>query len=384
MTTVIAESRTKAREISRSCAVSHKRIETFQDLIHRIEGEENEKSGAVPMLRALTSHICLYYDRAPERIAVSKLADLRPRLRLYLQEGPFKRPFKRNTIRSYVNYLRILLDRAEQIGWRKDSPELANKWDEIRSHVSSAKGCSGIVRWAIAAGKSPADFTDGDLDLCAAKLTRLGRGFEYVRSLKARFRKSILRAGLNNQLPKLSFERRDRYGVPLSGFPELMRAQLKEVVAWKTAAFVTGRPRGARYRAVSAMNLLKIVGRLFGYIRTVLRKPVNALTELLTQDNVSKYAEWCLNERKLSTNTLSVWIGMIGALGRHPLLGGKSFSWARELIASLPPATQGRTQQLKAQKWVDYDELSKIPDRILEDARRTVDPRHKALLLTLA
>jgi integrase len=375
--TVVAERRTKPCEIARTYAISHKRIETLQDLMRCIEGEENEKSKVVPMLRALTSHICLCYDRAPERIAVSELADLRPRLRLYLQKGPFKR----NSIRSYVNYLRILLDRAEQLGWRKNSPEIENKWVEIRAHVSTAKSGSQIVHWAIAAGKSPADFTDGDLDLCAAEQTRLGRGFEYVRNLKARFRKSIVRAGLTNQLPKLSFGRRDCYGVPLSGFPELMRAQLKEVVAWKTAAFVTGRPRGARYRAVSAMSLLSIVGRLFGFICTVLRKQVNALTELLTQENVSKYAEWCLNERKLCTNTLTVWVGMIGALGRHPLLGGKSFAWARELIASLPPATQGRTQQLKAQKWVDYDELSKIPDRILEDARRTGDLRQKALLV---
>jgi integrase len=72
---------------------------------------------------------------------------------------------------------------------------------------------------------------------------------------------------------------------------------------------------------------------------------------------------------------------MIGALGRHSLLGGTTFGWARDLIAGLPPDVDNRTQQLKAHKWVDYDALWQALGQILEDAKRTGDPRRKAVLI---
>lgn len=246
---------------------------------------------------------------------------------------------------------------------------------------SSVKGGTGIVRYAIRSHKSTANFTDSDLDHWAADQIQLGRGFEYIRHIKAAFRKRISQAGLKHQLPKITFQFRERYGVPVSRFPEPLRTQLMKVVEWKTATFVTGRSIRARHRPVTAMHLQKVIGRLFGFVHTHLGERVETLTELLSQEHVSSYAEWCFNERGLRPPTLAVWIGMIGALGKHPLLGGKTFDWARDLIAGLPPDIENRTQQLKAQKWVDYDELSKAPNRILEDARRTNEPRLKALLV---
>ena len=145
-----------------------------------------------------------------------------------------------------------------------NSVEIETAWQPIRSCFSRAKVGSGIVLYAIAAQKRPMDLTDDVLDSWEAEQIRLGRRFEYVRYIKAAFRKRIEKMGLNERFSSLTPRRSKRYGVSVSQLPEPMRTQLIAVVEWKTAKFLAGRPRGARCRAVSAVHFVKIVGRLYG------------------------------------------------------------------------------------------------------------------------
>jgi integrase len=367
---------TKPHKFARTRTISAVPLNTLQDLMEEIKRQESKAGRPTPMLRPLSAHISMYFDRAPSRIRIAELTDLRPKLRSYLIE----RGFKRNSTRSYVNFLRILLRSAHQLGWREGSAELEKQWEAIRACVLTLKGGTGVVRYAIRAGKAPVDFGDDDLHHWGDEQIQLGRGFEYIRYIKTAFRKRVAQAGFGKLLPKLSPQSDARYGVPLEQFPTALRTEVLKASAWKTAAFMAGRPIKARHRAVTAWHLQKILGRLYGFLRDVLRKNVDTFAELVSKENVSAYAEWCLNERGLHATTLAVWVGMIGALGRYPLLGGKTFGWARDLIAGLPPDVDNRTKQLKAQKWVDYDVLWRAPGRILNDANRAANSRKKAVL----
>ena len=194
-------------------------------------------------------------------------------------------------------------------------------------------------------------------------------------------RRAVSLAGLESQLPKVSFAFRQDYGVPVDQFPEQVRTEVKAVIRWKTAPFVLGRPNRDRHRPITARNLQRVFSQLFGFARTVLKVEPLTLADLVSREVVSKYVEWCLNERRVSTASLSVWLGMLAALGKCPLLANTDLRWVRQLISELPPFSEEKTREHKERKWKQYHDLEKVPDRILEDAHRVTDPKRRASLL---
>jgi integrase len=359
-------------------AISPGRLQGLGDLTEAIETRLKTNSQMTAMLRALVGHICICLNKAPKTIAIIELTDLRLRLKAYLRE----RDFRQNSVRSYINYLRILLDLANKLGWSAHLPEIEKAWAPILACVSKPRrGATMVVHFAIRANKAPQDFTDADMENFALEQAGYGRRFEYTQNAKAAFRTRILKAGLAGMLPKLSFRRADRRGMRPPQLPEAVDSQLSAVLDWKTADFLVGRPSRTKQRPATAMRARLIVRRLFAFVTTVLGRQIDTLSELLSQDNVSRYVEWCLNVFKLSTPSLQLFISTIAALGQHPSLGGRTFAWAKGLMADLPADIEGRVQQLKARKWVDYDELAKTPDRALQDARRSSGLKLKALLV---
>jgi integrase len=322
----------------------------------------------------------MYFDRPSERIELKELSDVRPRFREYLTQ--LKQPrLKRNSVRSYVNFLRILLERAKGVGWSEHPPEVEKSWSEIRAFLKEKKGCLGIADYAVHLGRTPADFSDADLDQWAEQQHQLGRMYEYVRDLKKCFRKAVSLAGLESRFPKVSFGFRQDYGVPVDQFPELIRTEVEAVIRWKTAPFVLGRRNRDRHRPITARNLQRVFSHLFGFAQKFLGVEPLTLADLVGQEVVGRYVEWCLNERRVCTRSLSVWLGMLAALGRCPVLAKTDLKWIRQLITELPPYSEEKTRDHKERKWKQYDDLDKVPGRILEDARRVTDPKRRASLV---
>jgi len=375
MTTTTAEPILKLRRTAQRRAISLRQVQTLDDLIEALGS--NDPKTPTAMLRSLVGHLCRYFNKGPYEIFIRDLTDLRPRLRMYLQE----RRFKPNAVRAYVNFLRILLQKAYDFGWRQYSPELDNAWGEILQCVSTEVGCPEIVRFAKRKGKAPAEFSNNDLDQWAEEQLRLGRCFIYIRGLKRKFRRRISLGGLDSRFPKLTFQTRDDYGVQISRLPEPLRSQLTAILEWKTARYSPGRTSKSRHREITAFNLQWTICRLFGFVQKFLGREPSTLENLLCEEYIGRYVGWCLNVRNLHPQTVAVWIGMIPPLGKHPLLTGQNFAWVHELIAGLPTDRGSNSRERKARKWVDYDKLYAIPDQLLELGRLTKDPKRRALLL---
>src|SRR5205814_9457889 len=111
--------------------------------------------------------------------------------------------------------------------------------------------------------------------------------------------------GLKDRFPRLSLEKREYYGVPMSQLPEPLRTHVQTILEWKVAPFAIGRPSRSRHRPVTAVELKRLFCRLFGFVRAVLGNEVTTLSELISEENVSRYTEWTINERKLRRSTLS-------------------------------------------------------------------------------
>jgi integrase len=358
-------------------AISPQRLHTLQDLINVVELLEDPKSPVTAMLSSLAGHICLYFDKAPQYIEISRLTNLRPRLRTYLEE----RGLKPNSIKAYVNFLRILLQKAKRAGWRQSPSEIEDRWRGVFAAVAHVPGCRGIVDFAIRNEREPADFADKDLDSWADEQLRFGRQYEYIRHMKRMFRRCVAQHGLGAQLPKITFQDPIHYGVGLSRLPEPLQTQVKSILKWKTAPFAVGRPISSRHRDTSAHSLQQFLSRLFGFVQKYIGTEAHTLVELLCEENVNRFTEWCINERKVSSQSLARCLSMIPPLGRHPLLREKSFAWVRELAGGLPLDRENERQERKARKWAAYDKLSEVPGLIRRFAQRAKDRKHEALLV---
>jgi hypothetical protein len=110
------------------------------------------------------------------KIQIRELLEIRPRLRLRLRE----KGFKRNSHRSYSNFVRILLVKAREFGWSECSPAVERAWEEIRRVTRKKLACSTIIRFAIRNGLTPAQFTEADLANWREKSIRDGRSAGYL------------------------------------------------------------------------------------------------------------------------------------------------------------------------------------------------------------
>ena len=143
-------------ESARSSTISRERLDTLEDLLHAIENSEPMDSHLVKMLGSTAAHLVDHREEPPENIPIDRLLDVGSSFKAYLKE----RRFKRNSVRSYCNYIRIFLQRARKLGWAEGSPELNGAWKNIRRVLKKAVGCQRIIDYAITKGIRPCDFTD--------------------------------------------------------------------------------------------------------------------------------------------------------------------------------------------------------------------------------
>lgn len=306
---------------------------------------------------------------SPAGIPISRLLDIRPRLIAYLRE----RGLRRNSIRSYVNFIRILLQKARDLGWVDYPSGLTEAWQPVINAVSTVRGCKGIIHYALRLGRTPHEFSDSDLSLWRELELKHGRRDTYIRHLEAQFRQRIVGEGLSPAFPNLlASKNREAYSIPVSDFPEPLRTQTSALLDWKTARYSQGRPNRAKHRPISAKQLEGYLRRLFGFASSVRQRTVSNLQELLSRENVSDYVEWALNQRKLSARTLSLLLGMIRALRIFPPLKELDFDWIVELASQLPTDFENLTKDTKDRKWVAYDVLAQVPKWIRKEAGKNL------------
>ena len=367
-----AEKLRKFRNSTRYSTMSPKirRLETLQDLMRAIHLRDSGQNNLVAMLRATSAHISMCLGRPLDKIGVRELGEVKPGLQAHLRA----RRFKKNSIRSYSNYLRILLQKLKEFGWVEYSPKVAAAWRDISRLISDVHGGPGIVRYAIRNDKLPADFSDDDLAGWAESMLRSGRTYSYVRAVKSRFRKRLFDKGFGPSLPNVRKPGNVKfYGIRVSEFPEALRLQVIDLLRWKTANFSPGRPIKGKHRLVTANNLKGLISRIFGFLFRTKGRTANSLEELFSERSLCEYAEWCVNERGVGGRALAVQLGNIRALRAYPPLASHDFSSIPKLVLQLPGGSELKAKERKERKWVRYDVLAQIPGQILKDADAIVD-----------
>jgi len=336
--------------------------------MNAINGTPSIQKHLKQMLNTTATHVAACLNKRPEQIGIDELVALRPRLKVYLQE----RHFKPNAVRGYCNYVRILVDMAGQFGWVSHRPDVTKEWEKILQCVSGRTGAAQVVKYAIALGKKPEDFTNIDLQEWRKLAISQGRTMRSVNSVAGRFRNGIFRAGLDAVVPNLSAPLGE-YGQRLDQFPEPLRTEINRLYQWKTAEFSPGRRNKGRHRAVTAQNFQGFICRFYGFVSRVEGKQVSDMKTLFNEDSMFNFVNWSRNERQLRKTSLFVPLAVLnGVVKTYPYFKGVEFGWLRSLFDQLTDNEDDKSlvKEAKQRKWVDYDKLCELPEKMRRDAEQ--------------
>ncbi len=285
-----------------------------------------------------------------------------------------QRRYSVNSVRAYCNHARQLLRHAEKLAWISGDAQVISSWERIVSALKKVGHVpSSLVRFAIVRGKTPAMFSDADLQNWGDTMIQRGRQYKTIRMAKSWFRKAVVDAGLEHLLPNLNLHPQPAdYGVRTCDMPEPLRGELLELLRWKQARFARGRPQRGRLRPASAILLEKYVGRLYGFAKNVAgNSNISTLMDLVTPEIMESFVDWSLNERKVSSESLRTLSMLYSAVRFHPKYKDHNWKWFGELFAELPEDEESERKQRKAQKCLPYDQLCLVPERLKEVRERT-------------
>jgi integrase len=361
-------------------------VHTVGELLDVLKNCGASAANPVAMLQTAAGHVCRYLGVPLDECPIEKLRDLGDAFKSFLKENRYTR----NSIRSYRHYVQVLLRKAMELGWHPGPgpirPEIEEAWGQIAARMTDpiSRRYVHIVHYAAQQGKTPAGFGDADLAAWAELKRNQGRSDQYITTAPREFRRTIVRLGLSVHFPLLSPPvPRFVYGIPFHQLPEQLQGEINEILRWKQVAWNPDRssPR-ARHRPVTAHLLKEFLCRLYGFaVNTCGRQPAT-VGELADRRVILPYIEWFLNERKKKSDSLRCCLKMLPPILRdHPTYTGQDFTWLDKLIRRLPHDPEDSIKEAKERKWVDYELLKQIPDKIRRQVTEIRNPGREQLAL---
>jgi hypothetical protein len=349
----IAQAMRSSSEISTSEVLD---LNTLDDLLVRLE--ENPPRGFA-MLRTTCSLLAAYLNESPQNVLLATVDETKDGFRPFLES----RKYTGNSVRSYMNYRRILLKAAKDLGW-KPMEALPEPWHEVLALAVERK-CADIVKDIARVRTMPREVTILDVDRWVELKITQDRSHSWAVCRKKRFWRLLRDLGCMAETPKCILRERN-YGVPLEQFPSALKAEVIALLKWKQAPFALDRPKYAHHRTVTAKNLLKVISLLFGFAVNIRgQSDIATLSQLAQKQLVGAYVEWCINERAMKGRSLQCDLGLLGgALRQHPSYLSLNIDWLKPLLESLPTEGESELKKRKAEKYLEYSVIESIPGMI--------------------
>jgi integrase len=310
------------------------------------------------MLRSTCSLLSIYQDAPPDQILIDSVKASKDGFRKFL----VGRTYKENSIRTYVNHVRILLQSASKLGW-DPAEEVPEAWRGVLA-IASEKKCVRLVKFLARVRATPNEVQGNDVDQWVLQ-TAQESDFNRTRATAFRLWGILRDCGYPGQLPT-SLLRQKSYGVPLSQFPLSLKKEVDKLLSWKQAVYATDRPKGAKHRPVTSKRLVHVFCALLGYLTNVLGEAeVTSLSQLVQKQIVAGYVEWCINERHVKGETLQRNLRLLlAAMSQHPSYKALDTSWFKPLLDGLPVEPMSEARKRKAEKFLEYKVLESIPANI--------------------
>jgi hypothetical protein len=206
---------------------------TLRDLFD-ILNENPPKS--LSMLHATCSVLAGYLQMPADQITIDSVFENKEGFSRFLESMKYAR----NSVRSYANYERILLTKAEEFGWNPHEA-FPEAWRGLLALAPEHK-CADVVKDLAWVRKTPTDVTIEDVDNWVQMSTEQGRSFKYMRSKKGAFCR-LLRNYARIELTPITHLREKNYGIPLDQLPPDLKRELIDLLRWKQSVYSHGRPK---------------------------------------------------------------------------------------------------------------------------------------------
>jgi integrase len=379
------ETATQLRAPSPVLVPNNSQLSTVGELLSIVDPSHPKR---FPMLWSTASNVAACMGVTTSEMPIATLRQAIPDFELWLKS----RPYSPKSISTFLYHLRRLISKAEELGYTEEGRALRIAWQPVCDALKNVRiAPRSVPQFAIARGKAPALFTREDLDAWGEWKAKRGLKNRTIRIEKGLFKQAIRKADLTSLFPKLDCDRMfSSYGVRTRDMPEPLRSQVRKLLVWKQAKFVKGRPQKTRHRPISAKLLENVLSRLFGFAVGVGGfKDIASLPELFCEDVVNAFAEWAINNREVSRDSLLRLSMIYGAMRHHPEYKEADYSWFSELCNMLPEDDRAGRIARKAKKKVDYELLRAVPvairDAAVKGARNELEKAwlaHDELLMT--
>jgi hypothetical protein len=299
------------------------------------------------------------------------------------------KPLSRNSVRSYKNYALLLRRLAvDLLGWSAEPSKAEAKWQEALAGIKLLDGCSGIVRFAVAAEKAPGQLSDDHLLAFKELKIANGRHPKSVQAVLGNFRRMIVQNKLRDKFPLITHPLDDYlYGVATADMPEPCRTQLRDMIASRLNTATRRLQKGSRrdtgkssrrenenLRPETAINVERAVSKLLGYgvLKHLLdlQGPVDLL-EVVHPRIVDPYISWQLDERKVTPNSLYSNLATLrGTLRKYPAYQTIDFDWMTDLMNTIPVEDEEAAIDRKSEYFIEHRVLCEIPLKIEKERSR--------------
>jgi integrase len=314
----------------------------------------------VAMLRTTCAVFSSYLGKSTDELTIQMAFDGKAGFRDFL----VSRHYAENSIRTYVNNLRILLKSAVALGWQP-STVVPQAWRPVMDLAKTARSRELVTHLA---GKCSTPREANEDEVSRWSQAKISGGVSIFSTAKAavwlwRVIRNLDLAGDGARISK------SHYGIPVSKFPQKLKSEVTELLRWKQAIFSPGRPQDGQHRAVTAKKLERVFTWLYGYATNIQGNiEISSISDLVTESVVNGYVGWQINERQVKGLSVQVGLGMLyAALRHHPSHKTLNLSWFESLLDSVPIEPEAELRNRKSEKYVDYSLLEAIPQLIHKD-----------------
>jgi hypothetical protein len=351
-----AEIAMEVRESSANCEPATGRPRTLGNLVNLwvLHPPREEK-----MLRTTCARLADYLQKAVEDVSITEVHRTRKGFRSFLAG----RKYEENSVRTYVNHVRLLLKYAEEAGW-EPGETFSEEWRRVIA-LAAEQNCADLAEHLAAVTRSPREVTIEQVDLWV--LAAAQQHLSYGRAVEKRtwFWRILRDCGYAKKLPKCIL-REKGYGIALEEFPAELKAEVTNLLKWKQAKYAWDRPKGADHREVTANRLRQVICAVYGFVVNICGDHgITSLSQLAQPQIIGSFVEWCMNEREVAGQTLQRNLRLLAAvLNQHPSYKTLDRTWFKPLLDGIPVEPKTALKQRKAQKYLPHRLVQEIPAMI--------------------
>jgi hypothetical protein len=279
----------------------------------------------------------------------------------------------------------LLLKEAKALGWAPDQ-FLSPQWKSLLPETQRQR-CAELVRHFALQELEAGDLTRHDINVWINhNVHERVYSFSTAWLMTSQFTSILLGRGFSNVDP-IAAARLGRYGKPLKDFPEPLKTRVDEFISfrlrradgtedpnedeeenWDDDDLDTPNPKKRKQiRVVSAKKLEGAICRLYGFLCLNGCGHIDRVEQLFEKKILRRYKNWLISEHRLEPWAVrGPFKTLIAAALQQKSLMSQSVRLAK-FVRDIPTEPEPERRARMASKSRPYDELGKIPQKILAD-----------------